>query len=338
MHRHDLGQQRRHVDGAGGDEAHGPLELTVEAERAAELDLLGDERVHRQGHVAAEAELDHDRPRPGREKRAGQGAAAAGCLEDDVEPALVGVEAVETARFVAHVDGEVGADAPGKRERLVGQVGRHHFACAGVAGDEDRQGADRAGPGHQNPLAQQCSGLSRAVQANGQRLGKGGVFQPHAGRQLDRLVPGADQHLAEPALHVREAHGAAEEAHVETVARRSFEAEAASAAGSARVDRYVVAGLHVGHGGANHHHLASDLVARDQRFADADRAEAAVLVVVQVRAADAAVADAHLDVVQPERRDIGLPDSDIPGGMDDYGLHGRLSVRFNSPAPAGGWC
>jgi len=56
-------QQRHQVNAAAVDEVDGEGELGVEAEGAADVHLLGDDEVLRDGDVAAEAELDEDAAR-----------------------------------------------------------------------------------------------------------------------------------------------------------------------------------------------------------------------------------------------------------------------------------
>src|SRR5271166_195369 len=87
--RDHFGQQRAHVDLASCDEVHRPAELLVEAEAAAQLQLLGDDGIHRQGDVAAEAEL-HDRAAGMDQiKSAAQRAVIARALQQHVEISLV---------------------------------------------------------------------------------------------------------------------------------------------------------------------------------------------------------------------------------------------------------
>ena len=129
-----------HVDGTAAEEADRPFELAVEAEGAAELDLLGDDGVDRERHVAAEADLDDDGAGSGDTDGGGQGGGAAGGFENDVEIAFAGGEAVEAGGIGADVDGGVGADLLGDGERRVGEVGGDDLAGAGLAGDQDREG------------------------------------------------------------------------------------------------------------------------------------------------------------------------------------------------------
>ena len=65
------------------------------------------------------------------------------------------------------------------------------------------------------------------------------------------------------------------------------------AAGAAGVDGHALPDADGGDAGAGFDDFAGDFVAEDHRLLDADGAEAAVLVVVQVRAADAAALDPH---------------------------------------------
>ena len=99
------------------------------------------------------------------------------------------------------------------------------------------------------------------------------------------------------------------------------------AAGAAGIDRDAVARLHAADLLADGLDPAGDLMAQDQRFAHPDRAETAMQVVMQVRAADAAGLDADADV---ERTEIGrcrLFDAQILFGVDDDCAHGCSPIR-----------
>jgi hypothetical protein len=62
-------------------------------------------------------------------------------------------------------------------------------------------------------------------------------------------------------------------------------------------------------------------VPQDHGLPDPDRPEAAILVVMQVRAADAARADAHLHIAGAQRRQVRVADPQVARTMDDRGLH-----------------
>ena len=74
---------------------------------------------------------------------------------------------------------------------------------------------------------------------------------------------------------------------------------------------------------------AGHLVAQHHRLLDAHRAEAAVLEVVQVRAADAAEAHAHLQLVRLAAAGVGTSSTRrSPGGVDDESFHDLVSLTF----------
>ena len=108
-------------------------------------------------------------------------------------------------------------------------------------GDHDQR-ADRAAAGDQHALAEQRPGPAHGVQ----RTDSGSAIAPRRRsavatslrlRRLDHDL------LAERALHVRRAHGAAVVAHVQAMVLQPLLAVAAQAAGPARADGDAVAGL-----------------------------------------------------------------------------------------------
>jgi hypothetical protein len=63
-------------------------------------------------------------------------------------------------------------------------------------------------------------------------------------------------------------------------------------------------------------------MAQHHRLLDADGAEAAMLVVVQVRAADAAAAHAHAQLAGAELGGGNFFDAQVAGGVNDECFHG----------------
>ena len=108
--------------------------------------------------------------------------------------------------------------------------------------------------------------------------------------------------LTEQALCVREHAGAAEEEHAPAQVQAPAAAVVALAAGVRGIDGDAVTRLHARDLGADRLDHARGLVPRHQRLADHEGADAAVLPVVQVGAADAAGAQAQPHVVRAERR------------------------------------
>ena len=192
------------------------------------------------------------------------------------------------------------------------------------------------GPGarHQHALAEQRAGALGGMQADRERLGEGGLGRRDARRDLHRLPLLDDEHVAEAALHMREAHRAAVEQHVGAVLLLAHLAVAAMAAGPARIDRDAVARLHARDLAADRLDPAGDLMAEDHRLAHADRAEAAMQIVVQVRAADAAGLDPHAHVARPELGRGRRLDAQVLLGMDDDGTHGDAPESPREARPA----
>ncbi len=121
-------------------------------------------------------------------------------------------------------------------------------------------------------------------------------------RHRHDLVLAQHEVLREPALHVREAPRAAEEQHVRAQIRAPGAAVVAREARARGVERGFAAGLDALDAGADLDDDAGDLVPECQRLANEEIADRAAMVVVQVRAADAAVGDRNADLVGRERR------------------------------------
>src|SRR6266702_3252104 len=96
----------------------------------------------------------------------------------------------------------------------------------------------------------------------------------------------------------------------------AFQAETAMTARLAGIHRHAVAGANAGDLLAHFHDFAGDFMAEDHRLPQANRTEAAMLIVMEVGAADAAGANADLDVLRPDGGDLSLLDSQIARGMD----------------------
>ena len=146
------------------------------------------------------------------------------------------------------------------------------------------------------------------------------------GRDGDGLALVDRDALPEAALDMGKAHGAAHESHVEAVVALSCSTVAARVAWLARVDGDPHAGLHPGHLAADLVDRAGDLVPKRHRLPQADGPEAAVVVIVQVGAANPSGLDPDTDITRPERRRLDLLDPKILRSMDDDAAHG-LSFR-----------
>ena len=110
------------------------------------------------------------------------------------------------------------------------------------------------------------------------------------------LFLGDDDLVAKRALDMRESHRAAVEANVEALVRMALDAVAAVTARVTRVDCDVIADLDPRHLGSDFHDGSRDLVTKDHRFLEPDRAESPVLVVMEIGPADSACRQGDLDL------------------------------------------
>ena len=97
-----------------------------------------------------------------------------------------------------------------------------------------------------------------------------------------------DNLVTERALDMRKAHRTAVKANVETLIRMSFDAVAAVTTRVARVDRHPIADADSRDTLADGDDGSSHFVPKDHGFLEANRAETAMLVVMQVGSADSA--------------------------------------------------
>ncbi|MNU67790.1 hypothetical protein D3C71_571420 [compost metagenome] len=89
-------------------------------------------------------------------------------------------------------------------------------------------------------------------------------------------------------MFVRQAHGAAHEAHLKAVDRLALLAEMAMAAGLRGIDGDELADGEPVDAFPQRPYMAGCLMPADDRFTHPDRAEAAILVIMEIGAADAA--------------------------------------------------
>ena len=139
------------------------------------------------------------------------------------------------------------------------------------------------------------------------------------------------QAFPEGTLHMRHAHGAAVEPHIEAVDLLAHLAEPAMATRPARRDGNAVAWRNVIHGRTNLIDNAGDLVPEDHGLLEHDRADPPLLVVMQIRPANAASFDAHPHFVRPGNGRGYFVNAKIPGSMNDNGAHNDLPVRRRLP-------
>src|SRR6218665_1719392 len=175
-------------------------------------------------------------------------------------------------------------------------------------------------------LAQQRAGLPDRVQRHRQRLAKS---RDLVGERVGHgnALRGIEHHLlAHRTLHMRPFAGAAEEVDVFAMVGRAGAAETADTATARWIERHPLARLQALHLRAQFQHLAGSLVPRGQRRADDKVADPAMLVVVQVGAADTDRLDPHAHLVRSQRLGRPVGDAQIARAMDFAVAHAVLRV------------
>lgn len=170
--------------------------------------------------------------------------------------------------------------------------------------------------------------ISAAPARHGQRLSHCPFLVAEGVGKTMRLAFVDDDLSAERALHVGRAHGTAVVAHVQAMVLQALLAIVALAAGPARADGDPIAlGMPV-HAGPDFFHAARHLVAQHHRFLDAHGAEAAVVVIVQVGAADAAKAHLHAQLIGLHLGGVDVLDAQVVGGVNDESVHDERSLGY----------
>jgi hypothetical protein len=123
------------------------------------------------------------------------------------------------------------------------------------------------------------------------------------------------------------AHGAAVKAHVQTLILAPREAEFASVAGPARADGDALADPHALRGRAYRFDNARDFMAKHHWLAQAHDAKPAMIIIVQVRPANAADRDANANVIWAEFGDFDGFDPQILSRVSDDRAH-DVPLRF----------
>ena len=165
------------------------------------------------------------------------------------------------------------------------------------------------------------------MQTHRQRLGQCGFRQAQVVGNRVGLVTLDDDLLGKRALDVRKGHGAAVKTHVQAVVVLARLAKAAVAAGARGRNGDALALGHTAHTRAHTLDHARDLVPQCNGLLDAHGAKAAVLVVMQVRAANAAIGHIHAQLVFAQSGQFGVFDAQVFGRMADNGFHGLFPYK-----------
>ncbi|MND39747.1 hypothetical protein D3C80_304730 [compost metagenome] len=297
----------------------------MEPERALHLDFLGNHHILRNGHIAAEAKLNHGRAGFQRFETRTDGSFISGRLELNVEITLVCRIGGERIRVARHIDDAVGADGERLLQNRIHDVGRDDFPSPMSTGGNDRQRTDRPTAGDQNTFVGQCAGAVDAVQRYREGFGHGRFMDGDAIPHLVALVCFGDEALAECTLNMRHGHGGAIKAHVQALVLLALQAEFAMVAGPARRYGNTVANSQTGNPLSQSLDGTGHLMAKDHRLTHAHGAETAVIVIMQVGAADAARLDGDLDLSRAGLFVRPFLDPQILRRVDDNRFHSLSS-------------
>jgi hypothetical protein len=140
-----------------------------------------------------------------------------------------------------------------------------------------------------------------------------------------RLVLPACQLLAEATVNMGDSHCATIEAHVEALVWHALVTITAVPARHRGVDSNPVANGDLRHVRPDIHDRASNLVSQDHRMLDPYSAKTAMVVIVQVRAADSSCGDSDSNLPRTGRLRGPIIKPDVVGCVNDD--------RFHSNAP-----
>lgn len=169
--------------------------------------------------------------------------------------------------------------------------------------------------GHQYLRTRQIASLCDGMQAHRKRLGTGGLGGRGGVGKCRALFCRNNQPVAEHALFVRQAHGAAHEAHVEAMDRLALQAELAVATGLRGIDGDELADGQSADTRAQNRDMAGCLVTADDRLAHPHRAETAILIIMQIGATDAACRHGQQHFAGAGGRNVLRFDADIFAGI-----------------------
>src|SRR6516164_81225 len=302
----------------------------MEAVRAGEAYLLADQSIERNVGSAADAHRHNHPARLDDREHVPKRDTNPGAFEACVEIAFVGgIEQGEPIRFAAGIHGRRGSHFDCGCQRCVSEIDGDDFLSTRELRRTHEQGSNRSCAHDQDALAEHAARIVDGVQADGERLGAGGFFQPDI---TNRFAPKIldDDLVAKTAVAMRLAHRASEKLHLKAMLLLSDLAEAAMAAGEAGAKCDAASRFDVRDLAADGLDCAGDFVAQDDGFADLDRSDAAIPEVMDVRAAEAAGTNAHTDLFGTDIADLARFNAHIALPMEHAGpgLHGQSSLSL----------
>jgi hypothetical protein len=238
------------------------------------------------------------------------------------------ISASTSPGLLARGDGARRAGALRQREPVLVRVARHQLGRAERARDLEDEQPDRAGAGDQHAIAGAHAGLAARPDADRERLHQRALLVGQRVRQREREVLVDRDVVRERPVDGRRRED--DDVGAEVVAAGA--ALAAAPARYARLERHAVADGVPARLLPERHDPAGGLVAEHERCAHDVVADPPVLVVVDVRAADADGADLDEHLARPGLGHRALLDPDVPGGVQHGGAVGVHASEATSPA------
>ncbi len=269
----------------------------MRAKRTAIVQFARHDVVGRERHLGRKRTHLHDAPAtPGRLQTRAQCRGTAGALQTYVGQ----IGKLGGCGLIAP-NGAVGADRLGHRKRSIVDVAHDHVRGACQPRCQHAHAADGAPAGDEHGFAQHRAGAVNRMQADRQRLGAGDLAERDLllGDRCELRLPHHEA-FAEHALRVGKDTGRSEKEHVPAQIAAAGATVVAAPARMRWIDRDLLSGRDTRYLCADGIDHAGGLMARDQRFAHDERADPAVLEIVQVRSADAACAQAQQHVARPQ--------------------------------------
>jgi hypothetical protein len=162
------------------------------------------------------------------------------------------------------------------------------------------------------------------MQAHGQWLRHRSFLRGHGRRDGNGLVFVDHQALPEPTLNMREPHGASDKAHVETLVVLAGPAIPACVAWLTGIHGDPHSRRHPSNFAPNLVHGASDLVPESHGLPQPDGPEATVVVIVEIRPADAAGLYPDPNITGSQGGHCDFFDPKVLRGMNDDTAHGHF--------------
>jgi hypothetical protein len=224
----------------------------------------------------------------------------------------------------------VSADRLRDRQRSVEDIGSGYGMRPGETRSGHRQDPDRPCSCDENLFAKQWAGLTDGVKRDCQRLCESRFGRGRLSLHRKNLGGVTNDILAKPALHMGKAHGAAIEAHVEAEVPLAEKTKMAHSAGVTGVDGDDLAEEMPVDITAHLYNQSGEFMPQDQWFAYPCGPEPPMLVIVQVRSANAPRLNLDLHIMGSNGLLGNIIDPQIERRVNDNSFHIQSKLQMNA--------